>query len=55
MPVSEHFTRSYCTSLERRYAEKLKIDKEDLPDPYGTVVPGLMMFKWPSIQFGDFN
>ena len=36
MPVSEHFTRSYCTSLERRYAEKLKTDKEDLPDPYGT-------------------
>ena len=30
------FTRSYFTSLEylsqRRYAEKLKIDKENLPD-----------------------
>ena len=36
MPVSEHFTRSYCTSLEKRYVEKLKIDKEDLPDPYAT-------------------
>ena len=22
--------------LQRRYAEKLKIDKEDSPDPYGT-------------------
>ena len=34
MPVSEHFRLEYLS--QRRYAEKLKIDKEDLPDPYGT-------------------
>ena len=42
-------------STQRRYTEKLKVGREDLPDPYE--IPESMwqdyITKWPSIQFGD--
>ena len=54
MPKSEYF-KSLAYLEQRGYAEKLEVDGEDLPDPYG--IPETMWLdditKCPSIQFGD--
>ena len=52
--LSQYFY-SLDYTARKRYLEKLKVDGETLPDPYG-ITEDLWLddvTKWPSVEFGD--